>query len=37
LVDRTGSFAMPFYVAAGISFFGAVTFLMFASGDRQID
>jgi ACS family sodium-dependent inorganic phosphate cotransporter len=37
LVDRTGSFSTPFYLAAGISFFGAIFFLIFASGDRQID
>ena len=37
LVDRTGSFAAPFLVAAGISFVGALAFLAFASGDRQIE
>ncbi len=37
LVDRTGSFAAPFFVTAGISLLGALVFLVFASGERQID
>ncbi|GAC1582664.1 MAG: hypothetical protein NVS3B5_17060 [Sphingomicrobium sp.] len=37
LVDRTGSFAAPFLVTAGISLLGAFVFLAFASGERQID
>jgi ACS family sodium-dependent inorganic phosphate cotransporter len=37
LVDRTGSFAVPFFVTAGVSLFGAVVFLIFASGERQIE
>ena len=37
LVDRTGSFAMPLFVAGGISMAGALTFLAFGSGKRHID
>lgn len=37
LVDRTGSFAAPFLLTAGVSFFGAAFFLVFASGNRQIE
>jgi MFS transporter, ACS family, solute carrier family 17 (sodium-dependent inorganic phosphate cotransporter), other len=37
MVDRTGTFAAPFYVTSGVSFFGALVFLVFASGERQID
>ncbi len=37
LVDRTGSFGAPFFLTAGISLFGAVVFLVFASGERKID
>jgi MFS transporter, ACS family, solute carrier family 17 (sodium-dependent inorganic phosphate cotransporter), other len=36
LVDRTGSFAVALSVTAGIAVFGAVVFLCFASGERQI-
>ncbi len=37
LVDRTGSFAAPFYLTAGIALLGAVAFLVFGSGERRID
>jgi len=37
LVDHTGTFAAPFYVTTGVSFLGALVFLVFASGQRQID
>jgi MFS transporter, ACS family, solute carrier family 17 (sodium-dependent inorganic phosphate cotransporter), other len=37
LVDRTGSFSTPFYLTAGVSLFGAVFYLVFASGNRQVD
>jgi ACS family sodium-dependent inorganic phosphate cotransporter len=37
LVERTGSFAAPFFVTAGVSLVGAVFFLAFASGERQIE
>jgi ACS family sodium-dependent inorganic phosphate cotransporter len=37
MVDRTGTFAAPFYVTSGVSFLGALVFLVFASGERQID
>lgn len=37
LVDRTGSFGAPFYLTAGIALLGAVVYLMFGSGRRQID
>jgi ACS family sodium-dependent inorganic phosphate cotransporter len=37
LVDRTGSFSVPFYVTAGVSFFGAVVYLAIGSGERKIN
>jgi ACS family sodium-dependent inorganic phosphate cotransporter len=37
LVDRTGSYAAPFAVTAGIALFGAAVFLLLGSGRRQID
>jgi ACS family sodium-dependent inorganic phosphate cotransporter len=37
LVDHTGSFAAPFVVTAGVCLSGAVVFLVFASGERQIE
>jgi ACS family sodium-dependent inorganic phosphate cotransporter len=37
LVDRTGSFSVPFYVTAGVSFFGAVAYLAIGSGERKIN
>ncbi len=37
LVDRTGSFGAPFYLTAGIALLGAVVYLSFGSGRRQID
>ena len=37
LVDRTGSYTAPFAVTAGIALFGAVVYLVFGSGKRQID
>jgi ACS family sodium-dependent inorganic phosphate cotransporter len=36
LVDRTGSFAVALAVTAGVALLGAVVFLSFASGERQI-
>ena len=36
LVDHTGNFAAPFFVTAGVAFFGALVFLVLASGERQI-
>jgi MFS transporter, ACS family, solute carrier family 17 (sodium-dependent inorganic phosphate cotransporter), other len=37
LVDRTGTFAVPFFVTAGVSFVGALAYLMFGSGERTIE
>lgn len=37
LLDRTGSYAAPFLLTAGISVAGAIVFLVFGSGRRQID
>ncbi len=37
LVDRTGSFSAPFALAAGVSLIGALAFILFGSGERQID
>jgi MFS transporter, ACS family, solute carrier family 17 (sodium-dependent inorganic phosphate cotransporter), other len=35
LVDRTHSFTAPFILSAGVALFGALFFLIFASGERQ--
>lgn len=37
MVDRTGSFAVPLVVTASLGFAGALVFLAFASGERQIE
>lgn len=37
LVDRTGSYSAPFLLTAAVSIFGALMYLMLASGERQID
>ena len=37
LVDRTGTYTAPFLLAAGISLFGAVFYLVFGSGKQQIE
>jgi ACS family sodium-dependent inorganic phosphate cotransporter len=37
LVDRTGSFSLPFYVTAGVSFLGAIVYLAIGSGERKIN
>jgi ACS family sodium-dependent inorganic phosphate cotransporter len=37
LVDRTGSFSAPFLLTAGISIAAALFYLVFASGQRQIE
>ncbi len=37
LVDRTGSYSAPFYLMAGVALLGAIIYLAFASGERQID
>ncbi len=37
LVDRTGAFAAPFVLTAGVSLFGAAFYLLFGSGRRHID
>jgi ACS family sodium-dependent inorganic phosphate cotransporter len=37
LVDRTGSFSVPFFVTAGVALFGMLVFLLFGSGERKID
>lgn len=36
LVDRTGSFAAPFFMAAGIAFLGTLVYLAIGSGVRRI-
>jgi MFS transporter, ACS family, solute carrier family 17 (sodium-dependent inorganic phosphate cotransporter), other len=36
LVDRTGSFSVPFYVTAGVSLFGAIVYFALGSGERKI-
>ena len=37
LIERTGSYTAPFVVTAAIAVFGALVFLAFGSGRRQID
>ena len=37
LVDRTGSYAVPFFVTGGMAVFGLIFYLLFASGERQFD
>jgi MFS transporter, ACS family, solute carrier family 17 (sodium-dependent inorganic phosphate cotransporter), other len=37
MVDKTGSFTVPLFVSAGISMLGAITFILFGSGERKID
>ena len=37
LVDRTGGYTAPFLLTAGVSVVGAIVFLLFGSGERQID
>lgn len=37
LVDRTGTFAVPFYLTSAIAMLGALMYLALASGERCID
>jgi ACS family sodium-dependent inorganic phosphate cotransporter len=37
LVDRTGGFAAPFVLAAGVALLGALVYLVVGTGERQID
>ncbi len=37
LVDRTGSYGIPFFVTGGLALFGLVYYLVFGSGERRID
>lgn len=37
LVDRTGGYTAPFIVTAALAVVGAVVFLAFGSGKRQIE
>lgn len=37
MVDRTGSFAVPFFATAAVAALGALVFLTLGSGERQID
>jgi ACS family sodium-dependent inorganic phosphate cotransporter len=37
LIQRTGSYSAPFVVAAAVAAAGALVFLVFGSGRRQID
>jgi ACS family sodium-dependent inorganic phosphate cotransporter len=37
LIDRTGSYTAPFYLTAAVGLVGAVVYLIFASGVRQIE
>ncbi|HTI63548.1 MAG TPA: ACS family MFS transporter [Gemmatimonadaceae bacterium] len=37
LIDRTGSFNAPFFLTASVGFVGAVVYLFFASGEREVE
>ena len=37
LIDRTGSFNAPFFLTAAVGLVGVVVYLVYASGDREID
>jgi ACS family sodium-dependent inorganic phosphate cotransporter len=37
LIDRTGSFNAPFFLTAAVGLAGAAVYLVYASGERQID
>ena len=37
ILDATGSWAMVFQVTAGVTFFGMIFYLLFASGEKQFD
>jgi ACS family sodium-dependent inorganic phosphate cotransporter len=37
ILEATGSWALVFQVAAGITLFGLVFFLIFAKGEREFD
>lgn len=37
LVDATGTYSVAFALAAGINIFGAIVWLLFASGERVVD
>ena len=37
LIDRTGSYAVPFFVTGGIALLGTLFYLLFASGEHKVD
>jgi ACS family sodium-dependent inorganic phosphate cotransporter len=37
LIDRTGSYNAPFFLTAIVGLVGAVVYLFFASGEREIE
>ena len=37
LVDRTGSYNAPFFLTAAVGGVGAVVYLLYASGEREIE
>ena len=37
ILDATGSWATVFYVTAGVTFFGGIFYLLFASTEKQFD
>jgi MFS transporter, ACS family, solute carrier family 17 (sodium-dependent inorganic phosphate cotransporter), other len=37
LVDRTGSYAIPFFVTGALALLGLVFYLLFGSGERQVE
>ena len=37
LIDRTGSYNAPFFLTAAVCLMGAVVYLLYASGVREIE
>ena len=37
LIDRTGSFNAPFFLTAAVGIVGAIVYLLYASGEREIE
>jgi ACS family sodium-dependent inorganic phosphate cotransporter len=37
LIDRTGSFTAPFFLTAAVGIAGAIVYLLYASGVREIE
>lgn len=37
LIDRTGSFDVPFFLTAAVGLVGAVVYFFFAWGEREVE